>query len=164
MEWIAGAAFLLLAVFLSPLLEGPVERLQSKILGPFWRPQRHDLSGRWVAQFDVVVEESPAESRPFTEGEELTIRQVGRLVLALTAGRSGYVRLRGRLKNSFLTGIWTDQEDGRQHQGAFQLFLHPKGDRMTGKFVGFDSKNRVNWGHWAWKRVLEDDRHSRSST
>jgi hypothetical protein len=51
----------------------------------------------------------------------------------------------------YVTGTWENIVEGMQYHGAFQLFLHPDGQKMEGVWVGFDSRNHIQHGWWHWE-------------
>src|SRR5262245_38784396 len=67
--------------------------------------------------------------------------------------RHAEYRLSCRLVSGiFLTGTYEDLRGGRSFVGAFQLALHPAQTTMSGKWIGFDMRNRVLSGPWHWRR------------
>lgn len=76
--------------------------------------------------------------------------------LAHTTGSS--LRLRLTVDGAVVSGTWTERTalkgyyHGATYHGTLQLLIDPIGRRMTGKWVGFGKKFKINTGEWdlAW--------------
>ena len=61
-------------------------------------------------------------------------------------------RFRGKVQlELYFTGTWESIRPGEINHGAFQLVINTRGDRMRGKWLGFNYQNIVQHGPWKWR-------------
>lgn len=63
------------------------------------------------------------------------------------------------VSDSAVTGTWIERTSptgyykGAVYRGAIQLLIGPTGNRMTGRWLGFDKESNINSGDWELARV-----------
>jgi hypothetical protein len=144
-----------IGVLLGVLMEDRLSLLLSEVAGQLNRGSR-GLRGDWKYQWTLDAGTSPsATSRPPSPETELRFRQLGHRIWARASDtRADHaIRLAGRLDGrNLITGTWS-REQPHSAKGAFQLYWHPSGDKLSGSWVGIDSENSVNMGKWSIVRV-----------
>lgn len=151
-----------LGLVLTVLFQGALEGLAVRVFGALApSPKSPNLKGTWYAYYEVVKDGSPLPSPGASVDsgriEKLVISQVGSSIVGRNAKHSREYFLRLKLEDGcILTGTWRDQSGGRKHYGGLQLRWDYSGRYMTGKFVGRDRHNQVNFGPWVFTRQEAD--------
>ncbi|MHC4536046.1 MAG: TIR domain-containing protein [Planctomycetota bacterium] len=99
------------------------------------------LSGKWKQIWYVNSQNYPPKNE-----SSATIWQIGNRVIAYCSDQNTSFRINATLNGNFLTGTWGDEIHSRYYFGALQLFIHPTGTKMVGKWIGFKSNNTVASG------------------
>ena len=116
-----------------------------------------DLSGRWIATFDVA-------EKTYTEIIDVSQR-FRRVTGRISDDKRNYNRLHSSMKNNplrvrgnisdnlYFTGFWYHPIEHSRHYGTFQLIFDSDNDILSGKWIGFsNSSMQINSGSWIWKR------------
>lgn len=117
------------------------------------------LSGEWKVDWYVPY------SKTF-KGHNISrtiVRHIGNRFLAVCHNRDYPFEIKGKIENGrIITGTWGQSTRDAFHGGvfyfgSFQMVVSPKGDRMTGKSVGFRSNNKIATGKWEWTRCSNEE-------
>jgi hypothetical protein len=97
---------------------------------------------------------------PIVIRDRLTIRRVGRLVLATgesysVEGDAGFTHFRYRVRAALnpegvLEGRWENRQD-RNYYGFFQLLAQRDGSGYSGSWLGMNRQGAVRTGTWHWR-------------
>lgn len=114
------------------------------------RAKQGRVSGRWIA-----ICRLPKSSNPPQITQTLIVKQLGKSVIVRVSDDKQTIRARGKLlDNRYFTGTWYHAKQKSLYHGAFQLLLHPEGDRLDGKWVGFNPDGiNMQAGDWTWTRM-----------
>ena len=65
-------------------------------------------------------------------------------------GKAHWYRIKGKVEIQMYipTGFWEHIGEGDIRHGAFQFAINSTGDRMEGKWIGFDKRSKINDGPW----------------
>jgi hypothetical protein len=154
MVWItSGLIFLLGALIgtvLQLLLQAPVNALLSRLARPFMPKGERSIEGVWKCAYNY-----PRKDEMETECQVVALRQFGQTVTGKSLSDLRHEqRLMGQFRNGRLfTGTWENLRPEQIWHGAFQFELHNEGDRMKGRWLGFDSEGRIQTGLWVWELV-----------
>jgi len=145
MLWIAG---IILSIFLTILLTDPINFLIAKIFGGT-KIKENKISGIWKA---VWYYETGIKRHSIIQYYK--VKQFGNFVIARSINDEiNPTEIKAKISNNtFLTGSWVgkfEKNKGRYH-GALQFLITPTGNKMNGKWIGFDTKHKVNGGDWEW--------------
>jgi hypothetical protein len=144
---LGAIASALVSIYLSDTLRAIAARTIGRAI------PRHgpNLRGPWVSTYDY-----PHEGARFEATQLMAITQNGAFVHARRMDLSGSTPhrhdIRLRIEGEYATGVWRNTAHGATHFGAVQLKIAPNGDRMKGRWVGFDSSAIVQGGEWEWTR------------
>jgi hypothetical protein len=144
--WLTG---IIASAVVTVLINDPLKFVVVRVFGGY-TPTARSLRGLWKGCYDYST-----EGVVKAEEHYFTVRQIGKYVVmkTLSTGLAWY-KLRGKLdQQSFLTGIWEESTpDGRFYHGAFQLTIHPQGNEMSGRWVGYNRHYIVMGGAWVFRR------------
>lgn len=112
------------------------------------------LSGVWELDWYVPY------SKNFSghNKSKTVVRHIGNRFLAVCHNRDYPFNIKGKIENGrIITGKWGQSDRDSYHGGvyyfgSFQMIVSPKGDRISGKSVGFRSNNKIATGNWEWVR------------
>jgi hypothetical protein len=144
--WIGG---IIASAAITVLINDPLKFVAVRIFGGY-APTAHKLRGIWHGRYDYTT-----EGIERVEEHYFAVRQIGTYVVAKTFSKGpAWYKLRGkRDEQGFLTGVWEERTpDGRFYHGAFQLDIHPQGDEMSGKWLGYNRHHVIMSGSWDFKR------------
>lgn len=135
------------AATVQAFVEDPIYRLLSRLSPGSIRSPIRKLNGTWASTYQYL---SHGES--LTGEQRMRLRQIGPYIRGSYIGGSGphRHRVRGRIRDVYLTGFWENTARGANHHGAFQLIISPDGHEMTGRWIGFDSRHKMQSGSWKW--------------
>lgn len=148
----------ILSVVLTIIFQDRVHWLLIKIFGKRVPHRRRVVTGIW---FTIYFYKS--KDRRITERHLFLFRQFGTQVIGFDLnGKNHKYQIRGSLEQEmYLTGLWRNIVDRDLYHGACQFVLNPKGDKMKGKWVGFDSNHEIQHGDWKWQLISQStDRKS----
>lgn len=154
MTWVLGVTVWLFGVLttlvLRILLTEPLQYALARLLGPLVPSRPRGVKGIWRSEYQF-----PSHGARRTGTQLMKLKQVGPWVIGTCIiGDPHEHQIRGRLlKGMYFTGVWKNAQKDRVWHGAFQVVLHPEGGQMKGKWIGFDSENRVASGDWEWTRL-----------
>lgn len=142
------AALTVAALVISKLFDDPVTWAIARLLGGIWPRRSVGVKGTWRSTYDYSTPSGRVHSEQIVH-----IRQFGPYVTgrAILTNGDHLHRIRARLRDRVLTGVWENMTEGAQHYGALQLLLRTDGNIMIGQWVGFDRRNRVQHGEWTWE-------------
>jgi len=146
--WITG---ILLSILLTIVLTEPINFLIAKIFGGT-KLKENKVSGIWKA---VWLYEK--EGKRFSIIQYYAVKQFGNYVIASSINDEiNPTEIKAKMSNkTFLTGTWVgkfNKDKGRYH-GALQFLISPTGNKMNGKWIGFDRNHRINEGDWEWTLI-----------
>jgi hypothetical protein len=132
------------------LLTDTLEILAAATLGRFLRFGAADLRGTWRSTYTY-----PHENAVYEAEQLMKLKQNGKFIHAAHVAGAGPHKhaIRLKLEGEYLTGTWQNVSRGAAHKGALQLRVNPNGDRMVGRWIGFDSSGMVQGGEWKWTRA-----------
>jgi hypothetical protein len=146
-----GAVSLVGALIFQPLLENPALRFLVRFLVRWAPPKKQLLAGEWSSVWCLGEELNRDD-----EMIDIQLKELGKWVTGkFTWNGREYQLLAKRDSNHILTGTYEDVLHGPTFHGAFQLAIFPGGQRMAGRWVGFNSRNSVISGRWDWRRQNE---------
>jgi hypothetical protein len=152
--WLAGAIAGALLQHVVVRIFG--ERLDHALLTALSRRPRpaHSLRGTWESRYQYLSSDGPAMRE---DVHTVKISRFGRRVVIRSVKGSGPSVIWADClygERGVLTGTWTEQAPGeRSYQGAVQLLMSRTGNELTGKWVGYCRKDRVQCGDWTFRRV-----------
>lgn len=148
-----GVVGIALALLVQPLLEDKTQGLLVRLVGRFWIRERKSLAGTWAS---VMLSDGASLSRE-KEITEISLFEVRKRVAGTFSWKGRVYRLLGaRQSDQYLTGTYEDVVAGHSFHGAFQLRIFPNEEIMSGRWVGFDSSNKILQGPWEWRRSEAD--------
>jgi hypothetical protein len=143
--------FILLVIataVINKIMDNPITWALARLLGGVGPHRSPSVRGLWRSAYDY---QNP-NGRQHVE-QIVQLRQFGPYVmgkaLATSKGMHKH-RIRGRLGDRILTGTWENVAQGTYHHGAMQLLVRPDGNVMTGQWIGFDRRNRIQHGEFSW--------------
>ena len=161
-EWILDVvAFLwpfllaaLLAVLVTVLLGDQIAILLTRMLGGAVPKPRRKVAGVWYSVFwfrGVSGEVGPRQNL-------VRIRAfAGRFSADSVAGDDHVIRFSGELRQGiYATGRWEHRSYDNLYHGSFHFILDPEGDRLHGRWLGFNKKQVVAVGPWILVRVSRE--------
>jgi hypothetical protein len=145
--WVMG---IVASAVITLLINDPLKFLAVRLFGGHAATAR-SLRGIWNGKYDYTTEGDVK-----VEEHYFVVRQIGAYVVAKTFSKGlAWYKLRGKLdQQGFLTGVWEERTpDGRFYHGAFQLDIHPQGNEMSGRWLGYNRHHVVMSGSWSFKRA-----------
>lgn len=152
----AGGAFI--GVVVRHFVQNPIREIAFSL--PWLRVKVGSLSGYWLAEYRF--NECGRDDQPqLVAGVYELIEWPGSIILirdVLIAGEPGAIVIKAKRRDAYLTGTYENAAETDMLHGVFQLWIHPRGRRMHGRFLGFsaDRPNEFNSGEWHWRRVTTD--------
>jgi hypothetical protein len=149
---LAGVAiFVALAIAtltIEKLADGPINWMFARVFGGLGANRKAGIKGTWSAAYEY---QDPANKKHKVE-QILHVRQYRSYVSAKAISSTGphLHQIRAKLDGRILTGTWRNVKEGAHHHGAFQLVLRTDGKVLSGHWVGFDRKNRIQHGDYTW--------------
>jgi hypothetical protein len=145
---------LVLTCVATVIVTEPAQYVVARFLGRYFGRAPRGIKGLWIAEYDYLDEND--EARHITQ--LLEFRQFGKYVFAKSLTRDDHSQwLRAKLENSiYLTGTWSNMLEGTTYHGAFQVLVNAKGTILEGKWLGFDSKQRIQHGNWKFSLISHD--------
>jgi len=146
---LAWLGVLLLGVILTLILEERLPWSIARLLNVVLPKPRRNVRGLWRARYTYLGEDGQEKH----EEQVIELRQLGKHVWGRNhTARQHWYKMRGRLElEMYLTGVWENTPEGDIFHGAFQFAVCPEGNRMQGKWIGFDSHNNIQSGPWYWE-------------
>ncbi len=106
------------------------------------------LNGTWLQTWSVIgTTRFPKKNRAPAE-----VLHLGSRFLASCDYRLHPFWVIGTVEGGFITGTWGSKAEGLGYFGAFQVRMHPLGDRLEGVVVGFRQTGEIATGTWLWER------------
>jgi hypothetical protein len=138
-----------LAILLNDFFLDILDRLQ----GYTQDSPRTQFRGRWLAHYNRLDQRESGQGDTQLE-EPIQLKQRGNRVVGIHLLKRR-VRLKGQIQERYWTGTWHDIGLRRSYHGAFQLVMNPSGDTMTGRWIGFSSREPlyVKYGDWKFRRA-----------
>ena len=139
----------------------------SLVLSPeFWPTgSTRDLTGMWHSHY--VYRSSSREDKEFESEHYLVLKQDADMVVAesLPNTERSHVRLLLQIDGSIASGTWTERTSpvkyyrGATYHGVIQMVIDPRGRRLKGKWLGFDTEFNIQVGDWTltWLEGAIDD-------
>jgi hypothetical protein len=152
-EWIvAGLIGALITIPLTLLLNDFFLDMFERLSSTRYK-QIRQFNGHWRANYNRLDDRSSKEDVDPPE-EQIHLRQRGDRVVGIDLLHRK-VRLKGRIQERYWTGTWHDIGERAIYHGAFQLFMDGSGDKMTGRWIGFSSRDAsfIKYGDWCFHRV-----------
>lgn len=136
-------------------LDNPVREIAFNL--PWFKVKAASLAGYWFGEYRFHDCGKKNEPTSVTGLYEL-IEWPGNIVLIRempTTGEPATTVIRAKKRNGYLTGSYENSPDHDILHGVFQLWIHPRGKEMRGRFLGFsaDVPNEFNVGEWLWLRL-----------
>jgi hypothetical protein len=152
-----------IGVILTALFLDPIQAVFVRLLGGLSPAsgRRRSVQGTWFAYYEIWTAKSgpvaPNTALDESRIERISLKQIGSTVIGknVKESRDYFLRLKAR-DETILTGVWTDNSDGRYHYGACQLCYEYGGHHLIGVFVGRDRNNDVNFGPWIFARERDE--------
>ena len=137
----------LVSVALSTILTDPTYWLLARILGGILPARPRNVTGLWQVPYRF----EDAGNRE-TEAQIIELRQLGTHVFGKTIASTHHKDvIRGSFRHEiYFSGTWRSIKRGQIYHGTFQLILHPLGQKLEGRWLGFSKKNVVKHGRWTW--------------
>ncbi len=115
--------------------------------------EARNLSGIWRSEYAYY---SNGRGSDFTDVHYVAIRQQddALVIESLPQASGSEVSMRLAVDGLTATGTWEERTSptgyykGAVYRGAIQLLLAPSGTRMTGRWIGFGKRFRINNGDW----------------
>ncbi len=139
------------AVPITIYLSDPVNDLLARIFGRLQTEKKRRLFGYWTATYNRL--DADGKDLPPTV-ETLSFLQigdrvVGRKVNLTTLRTDRAYRLKGKLRDRYVTGEWFDPRANAFYHGAFQFVMDDGGELITGRWLGYSSnKLNIRYGDW----------------
>lgn len=115
--------------------------------GKAFAPRIKGVSGIWASVYEYPSEGVIKKDYHFFEITQFSNRFKG-ISLNLCYGQY-YVE--GIVNNDlYVSGVWESRIERDKHTGAFQLISNSYGKKMTGRWVGYNSSNKVQDGYIEW--------------
>jgi hypothetical protein len=153
--WLIVSLFLIYVVF-SFLLKAFVGDYLKELAVNTFSPalgtsSKRQVQGIWRCTFSYFSEGERREATHL-----VVLNQIGFAVYGNTfAGDRPYNKISGRIQDrQYFTGTWKNSGENVAH-GAFQVFIPTDGQKMVGRWVGFDRRNIVMDGEWVWSKVSQ---------
>lgn len=147
--WLGSVVF---TVILTVILTEPIHRMLLGLLGGITPPIPRDPRGIWRSTYRYK-----SRGHAHVETQIMELRRIGNYVVGRNvAGRFYKHKLRGRVRDSYLTGTWENILEGVRYHGAFQFFLLPDGSKMEGSWVGYNRRNEIQHGWWHWQQLSKE--------
>lgn len=142
----------LLGALLTILLSEPIQYFLARVVGGLVPRNPRGVKGIWRSEYRFR-----AQGKMKTGMQLMKLTGFGPWVVgSCLAGEPHRHALRGRVRREvYFTGVWENVQKNRSWHGAFQFVIHPEGRSMRGRWVGFDSENRVAGGSWKWELLSE---------
>jgi len=145
------------------LLHDKIHYILSRIIPPFVLPKERTITGIWKCCYRY-----PDKTQLKFENQIMRLRQFGPFVVGenLKAGSLKYRhnhRLFGKFKDErYFTGTWENIGGSHIWHGGFQFILDNEGNRMRGKWIGFNSDQKIQSGCWSWIKIdgLKDEKNT----
>jgi hypothetical protein len=136
----------LVSVYLAPTLE----QFASRTIGRWFRGREADLRGEWKSVYKYM-----SNGKHKTGVQLMQLTQVGRVVYGKNVGGTSPHRhaIQLRIDGLYLTGTWRNTAKSARHHGVFQVRLNAQGNRMEGRWLGFDGSANIQEGDWHWERT-----------
>jgi hypothetical protein len=138
---------LFLGVAITIIAKDPIHYLMARLLGG-WIPRRpRGVKGFWHTSYSYEEDGILKEENQIVE-----LRQFGNYAIGRNlTGSAHWYKIQGKIHlQIYFTGLWENLSEGDIYHGAFQVVILPHGDRMEGKWIGFDNKQHINHGPWKW--------------
>lgn len=148
--FISGAIF---AVIFKIILQEPVSEFLARSLKGRFVKQKRGISGVWECCYRY-----PSKGNYHYERQLMKIKQSGSKIYGenITFESHDHI-ITGDIKDSlFLTGRWKNITEGDIWVGTYQFVLSTNGNEMAGKWLGFNSENKVQQGPWYWEKISSD--------
>ncbi len=119
----------------------------------FYMAQLYDFSGVWHCAYDYT---SSTTAGKFTSEYDAKVHSIGNQVIiqSIPNDFGDYIFIKLVRDNRILTGDWYEQTSpkgrykGAIYYGALQLIISEDGNKMNGKWVGFDRQMNVRSNNW----------------
>ena len=143
--WILAILFV---VIFTIIAQGPIHWLLVKLFGGFIPRGPRGVRGLWRS---IYTYEEDGEQK--TENQLVELKQFGKNVVGRNiTGKAHWYKIKGKVEmQMYFTGFWEHIGEGDIRHGAFQFAINSTGDRMEGKWIGFDKRHKINDGPWTWK-------------
>ncbi|MDX8029371.1 hypothetical protein SK803_04075 [Lentzea sp. BCCO 10_0856] len=123
---------------------------------PVGKPK--SLTGIWHSHYTYTSSSRPGQV--FESEHYMVLKQTENVIVAESIANKerSDVRLLLQVDGAIATGSWSEQTSGTGYyrgaiyHGAIQMVVDPRGRRLRGKWLGFDTEFNVNIGDWtlAW--------------
>lgn len=118
-------------------------------------PAHRTLAGVWLSEYEYETSSQPGVVQ--TSGHYVVLKQTGTDV----KGRSLRQRSKSRLeltgfveRTLLLTAYWRERTSkNRIYHGALQVLIDPVNSTMSGSWVGFNRRTKVETGIWQFRRL-----------
>lgn len=145
----------ILGVTVKHLFDNPIREIAFNL--PWFKVKAASLAGYWLGEYrfnDCGKGNEPTSVAVLYE----LIEWPGNIVLIREIPNNGEPAttvIRAKKRNGYLTGSYENSLDHDILHGVFQLWIHPRGKEMRGRFLGFsaDVPNEFNVGEWSWLRL-----------
>ena len=148
-SWIIGILF---TVILTTLITDKLHYLLALLFGGTFFNLKRGLRGVWKSTYNYKQ-----NKKQFKENQIIELRQFGKYVIGRNiSGKKHFYKMIGKLeKDIYYTGIWENISNNDIYHGAFQFIYILKGNKIKGKWLGFNSKNQINHGDWSMKFIAK---------
>lgn len=142
-----GVLASVVAAFVFPVINDLLVAVVARVFG--WLPlgRKRSLSGQWKAAWTVESD----RYEPRVVDHEVVVRQVGKRIYAKFRDGNMDCYLVGTIESGIITGKWYNEQVNGYH-GAFQFIIDPRGNRFSGKWIGFSTSRIVKHGDWEWEK------------
>jgi len=151
-----------MTVVVKHFIDNPVREIAFNL--PWFRVKAPSLAGYWVGEY---VFHDCGKSDKFTLVTALyeLIEWPGNIILIREipiTGEAATTVIKAKKRNGYVTGSYENTPDHDILHGVFQLWIHPRGEKMLGRFLGFsaDVPHEFNVGEWSWGRLTSNRKKS----
>lgn len=143
--WISG---IILSIILTIILTDPINFAIANVFGEV-KVKENDISGIWKATWW-----QEKENKKYSTIQYYRVRRFGNYLVAHSINDEvNPTEIKAKIKNNtFITGTWAGRlmkNQGRYH-GALQFLIYPTGNKIAGKWIGFDKNHKIREGDWEW--------------